>query len=143
MEMTSYIHRILKSRSKQANWPYLGSIVMKNDNIPLFEEYFGQLDYGWLLEATLTRECKEVEPCVIRYVDDKNLSLNPTYRKRDFYMGLLDVDGNIPVMKRWYSSRARYHYIKNDVKMARFFFIRGELAWKTVLYYLTTYRVFG
>ena len=81
----------------------------------------------------------EVSPCVIRYVAGENLSLDPEYRKRDFYMGLLEVDGDINTMKRWFASRARFHYYTGETRMARFFFARGKLNWKTVLYYITSY----
>lgn len=142
MEQISYIHQILKERSKKANWPYIGSILIRNNEIPLFEEHFGQLDYDWLLKVTKYRKCKEVAPCVIKYVNNNNLSLNPEYRKRDFYMGLIDVDGNIPVMKKWFASRARYHYVMGETKMARFYFIRGTLNWKTILYFISSYNNF-
>lgn len=134
------LYNILKTRSKKQNWAYLGSLLIKNENVPLFEEYFGQLDYDWLLRLTKHRICVECEPVVIRNVDDNNLSLNPEYRKRDFYMGLLDVDGNTKTMKKWYASRARYHYVVGDMKMARFYFIRGELNWKTILYFISSFN---
>jgi hypothetical protein len=137
---TSYIHDVLKSRSKKANWPYIGSLLIRNKDIPLFEEYFGQLDYDWLLRITKDRRCKETDITVVRYVDGTNLSLDPEYRKRDFYMGLLDVDGNLPVMKKWFASRARYHYVMGEMKMARFFFIRGAINWKTILYFISSYN---
>ena len=92
-----------------------------------------------MLRVTGNRKCVEVEPCVIRYVDGKNLSLNPVYRKRDFYMGLLEVDGDTRTMKRWFASRARYHYVMGETRMARFYFARGRLDWKTISYYFTSF----
>jgi hypothetical protein len=117
----------------------MSSILMRNKDVPLFEEHFGQLDYDWLLRVTKDRICKEVSPCVIRYINGENLSLDPDYRKRDFYMGLMEVDGDTNTMKRWFSSRARYHYVMGQTQMARFFFARGRLDWKTILYYFTSY----
>lgn len=140
MEQTSYIHRILRKRSKKANWPYLSSIICKNKDIPLFEEEFGQLDYDWLLKVTEHRICKEIEPSVIRHVDGKNLSLNHEYRKRDFYVSLLLMDDDFDVIKIMYSSRARYFYVMGEMKKARFHFLRGVLNWKTVLYFITSYN---
>jgi len=140
MEQNLSIHQVLLKRSKTANWPYFSSILIVNKDIPLLEEHFGQLDYGWLLKVTKDRNCKEIDPCVIRYVDGKNLSLDPAYRKRDFYMGLLEIDGDIRTMKRWYASRARYHYVMGETAMARFYFARGAINWKTILYYLTSYN---
>jgi len=137
---TSFIHDAIKSRSKKANWPYIGSLLIRNQDIPLFEEDFGQLDYDWLLKVTKNRRCKETDICVVRYVNGNNLSLDPVYRKRDFYMGLLDVDGDLTVMKKWFASRARYHYLMGEMKMARFFFIRGSVNWKTIMYYFSSYN---
>jgi hypothetical protein len=117
----------------------MSSIILLNENVPLFEEQFGQLDYDWLLKVTEARDCREVAPCVRRWVNGKNLSLNPSYRAHDFYMGLLQVDGDTRTMKKWFASRARYHYVMGEVKMARFFFARGTLNWKTVLYFFTSY----
>ena len=139
MEQNLSIHHVLLARSKAKNWPYMSSILMRNENVPLFEEQFGQLDHDWLLRATESRQCHEITPCVFRYVDGKNLSLTPEYRKRDFYMGLLKVDGDLKTMKSWFSSRARYHYIMGETGLARFFFARGTLDWKTVLYFVTSY----
>jgi hypothetical protein len=112
---------------------------MVNKDVPMFETWFGQIDSDWLLQATKDRDCREIHPCVIRYVDGNNLSLDPEYRKRDFYLGLLQADGDTAVMKRWYSSRARYHYLTGEVKLSRFFFLRGHINWKTILYFITSY----
>lgn len=139
MEQNSYIHDILKERSKKANWPYLSSILIKNEKVPFFEEYFGQLDYDWLLKATKDRKCVECSPSVIRYVSGKNLSLNSVYRKNDFYMSLLIMDENTTAIKRMFGSRGRYFYVIGEMKLARFYFFRSELNWKIILYILTSY----
>lgn len=133
------IYKTLLKRDKSYGWVYPSSIVMKNENVPLFETCFGQLDYGWLLQVTSNRKCRQVLPKVIRHKTGNNLSLNPNYRRNDFYMGLLEVDGDIDTMKSWYSSRARYHYYMHEMKLARFYFLRGKIGWKEVLYYLTSY----
>lgn len=139
MEQILSIHQVLLERSKAKKWPYMSSIIMRNKNVPLFEECFGQIDHDWLLKATKFRICKEISTCVIRYIDGNNLSLDLTYRKRDFYMGLLYIDGDYKTMKKWIASRARYHYTIGDCKMARFLFIRGTINWKTILYYITSF----
>lgn len=117
----------------------MSSILMVNRDVPLFEEQYGQLDYEWTLRATEHRVCAEVEPCVIRHVGDRNLSRDDEYRRRDFYTGLMLADGNRRVMKRWFSSYARYHYVAGNVRMARFFFIRGTINLKTLLYWITSF----
>ena len=137
--MSSYIHEVLKNRSKEANWVYISSILMINKDVPLFEEYFGQLDYDWLLRVTENRKCKEIHPCVIRYVGDENLSMNPEYRKRDFYMGMLLVDDNIETLKSMYGTRARYYYVMGEMKRARFHFWRAKHDCITALYIITSY----
>lgn len=139
MEQSLSIHQVLLSRNKSKNWPYMSSILMRNEGVPLFEEMFGQLDHDWLLKVTESRQCHEIAPCVYHYVDGQNLSLDPDYRRRDFYLGLLQADGDIRTMKRWFASYARYHYVMGDITMARFFFARGTLNWKAVLYFISTY----
>ena len=133
------IHEALLLRNKKWNWPYMSSVLIENKNVPLFEEYFGQLDYDWMLRATKSRVCREIAPCVWRYVNGKNLSLDPDYRKRDFYIGLIHAGNDIGVIKRWYSSHARYHYVMGDMKIARFYFIRGTINWKSILYVVSSY----
>ena len=137
MEQNLSIHKALLSRNKSVPWPYTSSIMIVNSGVELFND--PQVDYEWLLRVTECRKCHATEPCVYRYVDGKNLSLTPEYRKRDFYMGLLEVDGDLKTMKSWFSSRARYHYVMGETGLARFFFARGTLEWKTVLYFLSAY----
>jgi glycosyltransferase involved in cell wall biosynthesis len=134
------IYNTLLKRSKKQGWAYLGSLLIRNNNIPLFEECFGQLDYGWMLQLTKNRLCIECQPVVVRSVGDNNLSRNPEYRKRDFYMGLMEIDPDVQTMKRWYASRARYHYVMFEMRMARFYFIRGEVNLKTILYFISSYN---
>ena len=139
MEQISYIHKVLQKRSKEANWPYMSSIILKNENVPLFEEYFGMLDYSWLLEVTKSRICVEIPSRVIRFVNGNNLSLTPEYRKKDFYMSLLIVDGDIKTMKRMYGTYARYHYVTGKMKLARYYFKHSTFDWKTIMYYISSY----
>lgn len=135
------LYETLLKRDTRYGWAYMSSLLIKNEDIPLFEEYFGQLDYDWCLKLVRTRNCVQTDPVVVRGGTDCHLSMNPEYRKRDFYMGLLQVDGDIPVMKKWYSSRARYHYVKSEMKMSRFYFIRGVWNWKTILYYISSFNL--
>jgi len=135
------LYETLLKRDTRYGWAYMSSLLIKNENIPLFEEYFGQLDYDWSLRLTKNRKCLQTKPVVVRSETDCNLSMNREYRKRDFYMGLLQVDGYTPVMKKWYSSRARYHYVKSEMSIARFYFIRGVLNWKTILYFLSSFNL--
>jgi len=138
-EPSENLYLTLLKRDKRYGWAYMSSILMRNKDVPLFEECFGQLDYDWILELSKTRKCVQCIPVVKRIMTGHNLSLDPVYRKRDFYMGMLQVDGDIPVMKRWYGSRARYHYVMHEMGMARFYFIRGNLNLKTILYFISSF----
>jgi len=117
---------------------YLGSILVKNQDIPFFEEMFGLLDYDWLVKITKDRKYAITEPVVNRYVNGNNLSLDPEYRKKDFYMIMLHVDGDLDAMKRLCGTRGRYYYYIGNTKMARWYFRQSKLSWKIVLYYLTS-----
>jgi len=143
LEQSSSLHRAyLEWNKKKIGGAYLGSILVKNENLPLFETYFGLLDYDWLLRVTKNRVCKIIEPVVIRYINGKNLSLNSDYRKKDFYMIMLYIDGNLDAMKRLCGTRARYFYYVGNAKMARFYFRQSKLDWKIFLYYITSYIPF-
>jgi len=139
MEQNLSLHNTLKYNRNKANC-CLSSILMTNKDVPLFEECYGQLDYDWLLRVTEDRVCRQTEPVVNRYVDGKNLSLNPEYRKRDFYMNLLLMDDDLRIVKKLYASRARYYYVMGIMDRARFHFIRGVINWKTILYIIISYN---
>ena len=141
-EPSRWLYETLLAWDTRYGWAYIGSLLIKNKNVPLFEEYFGQLDFDWLLRLTKDRLCVQTDPVVIRNMTGKNLSRDANYRRRDFYMGLLLTEGNIKSMKRRFASRARYHYVMNEMKLSRFYFFRGNITWKTVLYYLTSYNYF-
>lgn len=126
---------IKKAKKKPVIDPkFKSTIIMADDGTPMLFNFI-----IWLLKVTESRQCHEIAPCVYRYVDGQNLSLDPDYRRRDFYLGLLQADGDIRTMKRWFASYARYHYVMGDITMARFFFARGTLNWKAVLYFISTY----
>lgn len=137
--MSSVRQKLLEMNRKNLN-VYMSSILIKNHNIPKFEEYFGQLDYDWLLRLSENRKWKTLKkPLVIRYVDGNNLSLNNEYRTRDFYMAMIYLNENLSVMKKLCGSRARYYYLIGNPKMARFYFKQSEFNLKTILYFLTSY----
>lgn len=135
------LYNTLIKRDNQRGWLYMGSLLIKNNNIPLFEEYFGQLDFDWLLKLTKDRKCIQCSPVVKRNITGYNLSFDPIYRKRDFYMGLLLIEDNPSIIKKWYASRGRYYYVIGNMKMARFYFSRGSINWKTILYYISSYNI--
>ena len=113
-----------------------------------FEENFGMVDYDWLLRITEGNETAEIPDCLTtRYVTDSNLSLDDGYRQKDYYYSLYFLENyraRFPkeyalAVKRLNGTRARYHYIRNDMKQARKFFLRSELNLKQVLYIISSY----
>ena len=69
----------------------MSSIIFKREQIKFFEEDFGKVDYDWILRMTEGKRTVEVDPVVIRHVDGKNLSLDPEYRKIDYYYALMTL----------------------------------------------------
>lgn len=137
--MSSSIHRVVRSWSKEANWPYLSSIMVVNQDVPLFTD--PQCDYPWILDATENRNCKEVDVCVIRYVDGHNLSLDEDYRRRDFEIiyNQLHRDGDKAGIRRLFASRAKYFYKMQDYRAARHYFYRSDRSLKNIMYIITSF----
>lgn len=136
-------------RSSGGQSGYIGSVLVSCSLKHLrFEEHFGKVDYDWglkLFEGNCSVEiCR---PLYRRYVEDSNLSLDNSYRMVDFYFSLMILDGyseNYPAetrrgYKRLHGSRARFFYLKGNMKKARFYFARAGWNVKTLLYYLTTF----
>lgn len=136
-------HRaLIEWRKDKVPGMYISSILMKNENVPRFEERFGHLDYDWLLAVTKDRKCVATEPVVIKYIAEDNLSFDPYYRKSDFYMNLMIANGNLGAAKRIFSTYGRYHYKMGNTKTARFWFRRSDLNLKNAAYYITSYFPF-
>ncbi len=141
------------TRSKKGQTSYLGSLVFSNSlrNI-LFEETYGVVDYDWLLRLFHNQSSIEVcKSLYNRYVEGANLSLDHEYRKKDFYYSLMTIEGYretypkefLKAYKRIHGTRARYFYLTDNMKMARFYFRRAPFSIKTCLYYLSTYAGSG
>jgi glycosyltransferase involved in cell wall biosynthesis len=137
------------TRSSQGQNTYLGSLLFHRSlrNI-LFEEHFGKIDYDWVLR--LFHQQTSIEICsslYTRIVDGTNLSLNPTYRRQDFYYSLYFIEqfeNLYPTQtriarKKIHGSRARYYYIMNDMRKARLYFRLAGFSFKNILYYCTTF----
>ncbi|HOW26385.1 MAG TPA: hypothetical protein PK711_12030 [Bacteroidales bacterium] len=119
----------------------MSSILMVNSDVPLFEEVYGKHDYDWILSVTEKYACKEVPPVVIRYINEKNLSLDPVYRSEDFdfMLSILQRNNNMAGIKRLHGTRARYDYKMGNYKQARYYFLRADRSWKVGLYFLTSF----
>jgi len=143
----TFIGKLTKSLKSQNT--YLGSIIYNATlRDVLFEEHFGVVDYDWVLR--LFHENSSIEVCSSlynRYVDNKNLSLDESYRAKDFYYSLLFIERYEELYprevsisnKRIHGSRARYFYMTNEMKKARKYFLKSQLSWKTIAYYITSY----
>lgn len=144
---STFLSKLTKSLEGQNT--YLGSIIFKNTlKEILFEENFGMVDFDWILKIFYQNDSVEVcDSLYIRYVYSNNLSLNEVYRRIDFYYSLLYIENyenQYPkevkiAYSRIHGSRARYYYLKGNMKKARFYFLRSERNLTTALYYLTTF----
>lgn len=137
------------TRSNKGQKAYLGSLIFRGDlkNI-LFEEHFGAVDFDWLLSLLFQNDSIEISKSLYnRYVDNSNLSLNDSYRTIDFYYSLMIIERyreSFPneykiAYKKLHGSRAKYYYIMNNMKLARFYFLRSGFSLKNLAYYLTTF----
>jgi glycosyltransferase involved in cell wall biosynthesis len=143
----TFINKLTKSLKGQNT--YLGSIIFKkNLKGILFEEHFGMVDYDWILNIFYQNDSVEVcDSLYSRYVESNNLSLNEYYRKVDFYYSLFCIEnyerefpGEVRIAyKRIHGTRARYYYLKGNMKKARYYFLRSEISLKTIIFYLTTF----
>lgn len=144
---TTFLKRLTKSLTGQNT--YLGSIIYKRElKDILFEENFGMVDFDWLLRLFHSQESIEVgESLYYRHVEKENLSLNENYRIKDFYFSLMFIEQYLPLYpkevrvsyKKIHGSRARYYYLINNMKMARFYLLRSQLNLKTLAYYITSF----
>ena len=138
------------TRSNKGQNTYLGSIVYASSlkNIT-FEEEYGMVDFDWILRLFHQQDSIEIAlPLYIRYIDQDNLSLDKDYRRNDFEFSKSFIrsqfESSYPAevrkaIKRMYGSRARYYFLINDMKQARYYFRKSELTLKTIAYYCATY----
>lgn len=137
------------SRSKAMQNVYLGGLLYHKTlaNV-LFEETYGMVDFDWLLRLFHGQSSLEVcQPVFIRHIQGSNLSLNETYRKRDFELSLQAIkslEDDYPEQsklgaKRLHGSMARYYYLVGDVTQARKFLRHADVSVLNIAYYVTTY----
>jgi len=143
----AFLQRLL--REKKGQNMYIGGLLLRADRASVFfEEVHGQLDFDWLLRVTEGCATREVcRPLFIRHVEGSNLSLNPTYRARDFAFALKTLDKyrtTYPELvrqaeARWHGSYGRYWYAVGDFKQARTYFKQSDWSPAIFAYYLTTF----
>lgn len=151
------------TRATNGQNTYLGAIFFaKNLKDILFEEHFGMVDYDWICRIFEGNTSIEVNKSLYtRYIDGQNLSLNPSYRRKDYYYSLYFIDQYFRkypkevriAKKKINGSRARYHYLVGEMKEARYFFKQAGFRLIHIAYYMTTFfgsewvkrkfRVFG
>ncbi len=147
----TFIARLTKSLSGQNT--YMGSLIYRKElREILFEERFGMVDFDWVLRLFKDRESIEVcDSLYARHVDGRNLSLNRNYRINDFSYSLESIaqyEDEYPkevktAWRRIHGSLARYFYLMDDMKKARYYFRLSGLSWKMLAYYLTTFAGSG
>lgn len=143
----TFLRRLTKSLSGQNT--YLGSIMYRKElKDVLFEEHFGMVDYDWVLKLFHQNDSIEISDALYtRYVAGSNLSLNESYRRKDFYFSLLFIESYEDLYprevriayKKIHGSRARYYYLIGNMKKARFYFLRSTWNLKTAAYYFSTF----
>lgn len=141
------------TRSLNGQKAYLGSLIYRSDLKKFrFEEHFGVADFDWLLSILYHNDSIEVRKSLYnRYVDSTNLSLNLLYRIKDYYYSLMTIERYRETYPRQYrtsykkinGTRAKYHYLMGNMKLARFYFLRSGLTLKNLAYYLTTFAGSG
>lgn len=152
-EVVDYLKNetFLKLLSKDSNRQitYFGSLMIHKSlaNIK-FEEAFGMVDFDYILNIFHHQESKEIcLPLFVRNMHGDNLSLNKSYRKKDFYYSLYHIENYRDEFPKYYKkgyqkihgTRARFHYLIDEMEEARFFFRKSGLNIKTILYILTSF----
>lgn len=141
--------RDIISRAKKRQSTYLGGVMFHKSLKDIrFEECFGQIDFDWLARLFHNNPSVEVGPSLYnRYVFGENLSLDRTYRIRDYYFSLMTLEAFekdyprevIKGRKRINGTFARYHYLMNEMKSARRYFMKSKWNMKTILFLVTSF----
>lgn len=143
----TFLSKLSKSSSGQNTYP--GSIMFRKTlKTVLFEEHYGMVDYDWMLRLFHHQDSIEVcDTLYTRFVDSHNLSLNETYRQKDFDYSLMFIKNyskHYPkevktAIRKIHGTMARYYYRIKNMKNARFYFLRSSVNLKTFAYYVSTY----
>jgi glycosyltransferase involved in cell wall biosynthesis len=131
----SDIYQSLMTWTNRKAGAYMGSILMKNENVPLFNDY--QLEYKWLLDVTKDRRCIRTTPMVIRHTHDNNLSQKEQYRLAA-HEQLRELLGDNAI-RRETGTLARFYYKLGKYKESRFFFTQANPTVKNYAYYFTSF----
>lgn len=135
IEPDSNIYNDLLQWKNRKAGAYMGSIIMKNVDVPLLDDY--QLEYKWLLDVTKDRRCIRTTPMVIRYNHDNNLSQKEQYRLAA-HEQLRVLLGEKAIRKET-GSLARFYYKAGKYKESRHFFTLANPTVKNYAYYFTSF----
>ncbi|MCB0374485.1 MAG: glycosyltransferase, partial [Sinomicrobium sp.] len=114
----TFLGKLSRTSSGQNTYP--GAIVFRKAlKTVLFEERYGMVDYDWILRLFHQQDAIEVcNTLYTRFVDGGNLSLNETYRQKDFDYSLMFIKNysdQYPkevktATRKIYGTMARYYY---------------------------------
>jgi glycosyltransferase involved in cell wall biosynthesis len=114
---------------------YLGSVILKNNNVPLFRHR--SVEYEWYIDTSKTRKCVRTIPMVIRHIHDNNLSQKESYRLEDYELLKKLLTKN--AIRRKSASLARFYYKIGKYNDARKYFLLGNITIKNIGYYITSF----
>lgn len=146
-ENETFVKWLAKDKNKQ-NLYFSTVMIQSRLKTVKFEEHFGVVDYDWFLRILEGNKSAEVTECLMsRFVKDSNLSLNSTYRNKDYYYSLFvleDYEAKYPeevkaAVQRLNGTRARYFYLFGNMKNARRYFLKTSFSLKQVLFLTTSY----
>lgn len=80
-------------------------------------------------------------------MNKKNLSLDIDYRKKDYHFAMLvyeNYEKKYPKemsegIKSFNASRAKFHYLTNEMNFARRYFVKSSINIKNIAYFITSY----
>ena len=140
---------ILKQNKKKFNSPYLSGMVVSAELKHIkFEETFGLMDFDYMLRLTEHQKAVKVNtPVFVRYSHGFNLSLDSRFRGVSYWFSSMALEyyyNRYPRevvigMGKLSGTKARYHYLKGEMGLARLFFLRSRLGLKTILFIITSY----
>ena len=150
-ENESFVNLLL--RNGKGKNTYLGSIFYSARLRHIFfEEEYGMSDFDWVLHLFHNRSSLEVcASLYTRYVDTTNLSLNESYRLKDYNFSVHFIEKyrkEYPLevkksLEKLNGTLARYYYLMDQMPKARKYFMKSGLTLKTVLYLLTSFAGSG
>lgn len=140
---------VLKQNKRRYCVPYLSGMLVSSELKHIkFEENFGLMDFDYMLRLTEYKSAAKVNaPVFIRYSHGFNLSLAARFRDVSYWFSSMTLETYfrrypreaLVGLGRLSGTKARFHYLKGEMRLARHFFKRSRMGIKTVLYLVTSY----